>query len=643
MIIQQFTLRDFKAHSETCLVFNGPLTLITGANNTGKTSVLEALQAFAECLAQARKRVLRANHPGVRAGWVSVGEIELKSDYLPGFAWLRGGDCSEIFRHGQRRLVIEAVIALAGEYHTLGFVVSTARGQQLHIEPVFDAGHFIPALNQTLREAGSLVHIVKTAPVSRIARREAYQHEALLNASVARGETADVLRNRLLRLKQADKLETVERQVEAVLGLRGFRLAVTFDPASDIDVTVRFSAADQPESLDIALLGSGTLQTLALLVDVNLAPPRAPLVVLVDEPDSHLHYAAQKRLLRQLRQLAGDRVQIVATTHNEQMIAAAETAELIHLDRSGSGRISAASLASASSGRRLGFVSPRARDAAYQHIGVSQSAMNIIEAMEAERVLVVEGPTDAELILAILERVGVVQPGFVVPRCAFWSLGGISRVGEKLKALKDWFSGIHNAKPLWSKCVVVLDRDHLSAAEARRIADRLCNYLAVPVMFWEAYTIESSLLWSPAPLATALAQITGGDAVVAQTTIQARVMPPGNWWDAGWPALPEFRADRVIGQRREREQDLSVGLKGTPLSDAAAVDAYRRWLLAEPNVAARVFGKNEAQATFQAAITAMLGDEHGFVDEHTLLLDLIRHWPADALPSEWLALARVLG
>jgi hypothetical protein len=191
--------------------------------------------------------------------------------------------------------------------------------------------------------------------------------------------------------------------------------------------------------------------------------------------------------------------------------------------------------------------------------------------------------------------------------------------------------------------VVVLDRDHLSAAEARRIADRLCHYLAVPVMFWEAYTIESSLLWSPAPLATALAQITGGDAVVAQTAIQARVMPPGNWWDAGWPALPEFRADRVIGQRREREQDLSVGLKGTPLSDAAAVDAYRRWLLAEPNVAARVFGKNEAQATFQAAITAMLGDEHGFVDEHTLLLDLIRHWPADALPSEWLALARVLG
>jgi AAA15 family ATPase/GTPase len=67
MIIQQFTLRDFKAHSETCLVFNGPLTLITGANNTGKTSVLEALQAFAECLAQTRKRVLRANHPGVRA------------------------------------------------------------------------------------------------------------------------------------------------------------------------------------------------------------------------------------------------------------------------------------------------------------------------------------------------------------------------------------------------------------------------------------------------------------------------------------------------------------------------------------------------------------------------------------------------
>lgn len=642
MVIKQFTIQGFKAHSETLLVFNGPLTLITGANNTGKTSALEALQAFSECLAQTQKRVSRANHQGVRSGWVSVGGMELKSDYLPEFASLRGVDFSEIFRHGQRKLTIQAVLNLAGEDYTLGFTVSTARGQQLHIEPEFEAGCFIPALNQALLETGSLVHIVKTAPVSRIARREAYQHEALLNASVTRGETAEVLRNRLLRLKQADKLETVERQVEAVLGLRGFKLVVTFDPAIDLDVNARFSTTDQPESLDIALLGSGTLQTLALLVDVNLAPSKAPLVVLMDEPDSHLHYAAQKKLLRQLRQLAGDRVQIIATTHNEQMIAAAETSELIHLERSSSGRVAAASLASTSTGRRFGFVSPRTRDAVYQHIGVSQSAMNIIEAMEAERVLVVEGPADAELILAILERVCVAQPGFALPRCAFWSLGGIRRVGEKLKALKDWFSGIHNAKPLWAKCAVVLDRDHLSAAEARGVAERMRKDLAIPVMFWEAYTIESSLLWFPVHLATALAQITGGDAVLAQATIQAHMRPPGNWWDDGWPALPDFRADRVVGQCRDREHDLSLWIKGSPLSEGVAVDAYRKWLLAEPNVAARVFGKNEVQATFQTAIVAMLGEGHGFVDEHALLLDLIRHWPADALPPEWLTLARML-
>jgi putative ATP-dependent endonuclease of OLD family len=119
--------------------------------------------------------------------------------------------------------------------------------------------------------------------------------------------------------------------------------------------------------------------------------------VLIEEPEAHLHPQMQYGLVRYLRRVVESRpdLQVIVTTHSGEMVAATDPSEIVVLRRGAGGAPIARSL------RQLP-ISASKRDQQFQltrlHLDASRSA-----ALFADRVLVVEGVTEASL-LRVLGR-----------------------------------------------------------------------------------------------------------------------------------------------------------------------------------------------------------------------------------------------
>ena len=67
-MFQEITIRNFRTHRDTTVTL-GPITLIIGNNNSGKTNLLTALQHFSRLIARGRPDNIHQRHgPTVRRG-----------------------------------------------------------------------------------------------------------------------------------------------------------------------------------------------------------------------------------------------------------------------------------------------------------------------------------------------------------------------------------------------------------------------------------------------------------------------------------------------------------------------------------------------------------------------------------------------
>jgi predicted ATP-dependent endonuclease of OLD family len=91
---------------------------------------------------------------------------------------------------------------------------------------------------------------------------------------------------------------------------------------------------------DLSLLGSGTLQIIGILLNIHLKSlSKMDLnIVLLDEPDSHIHRDIQRRLV-EVYYKYGKGLQTFLTTHNEALIRSAAPYQVFHLEGKSTGII----------------------------------------------------------------------------------------------------------------------------------------------------------------------------------------------------------------------------------------------------------------------------------------------------------------
>lgn len=299
MNIQRVKIERFKALREV-LVSLSRVTVLTGPNNSGKSSVLQAIQ-FAASIAQSAKTY----SPRFTAGTLAAEQLM----YSP----LR--DVEALAPNGiftQTRANAMAV-SLDGEINGATLTASTtvARGKNRNLS-------FTNSDNDLGNRLGEIdpPFSVYVTGLAGIPRQEEFKSEGLVRKAASRGDANSVLRNVLLLLSQ-DAESWRQFLTDLTEVFPGLKLVVEFDADiyDYIDVKISF---DEAVALPIDAAGTGVLQTIQILAYVNVYKPA---LLLLDEPDSHLHPTNQRRLSKVLSEIAQRRdFQVLLTTHSRHLL-----------------------------------------------------------------------------------------------------------------------------------------------------------------------------------------------------------------------------------------------------------------------------------------------------------------------------------
>jgi hypothetical protein len=159
---------------------------------------------------------------------------------------------------------------------------------------------------------------------------EEFKSEVLVRKAAARGDANNVFRNVLWLLRQ--------NQTQWQKFLADFRkvfpdqsLEVTFKPDRDEHISCEVVKPNVRLPIDAA--GTGVLQAIQILAYISLSRPK---LLILDEPDAHLHPSNQRRLMRLVSDLAveGD-FQVILSSHSRHLLDELEGTARKHWIRGG--------------------------------------------------------------------------------------------------------------------------------------------------------------------------------------------------------------------------------------------------------------------------------------------------------------------
>jgi ABC-type cobalamin/Fe3+-siderophores transport system ATPase subunit len=309
-MIKKIRLQNFRQFSDTTFEV-GPFNVLVGPNNCGKTTLLHAIRAFF---------LLMYGH--VRFEGSSSAAVYHRR-YLSGAEEVAPTpDIKELW-HKKRTGAKLAITVTFDDDATFSVVLRQAFGQ-LHVS----AGELPPKL--TAKKAASyletkvafipgLVGVLVTEPYATGARR---------NALATQGRYSEIFRSSLQQLKES-KTHLVEKINEWLKDLFGVKVsAVEFDPQADEFVKVHY--AETGISFDVVSSGAGLQQVIQMLTYIYLSQPR---ILLIDEPDAHLHSKLQARLGEVFRRVSKDLdAQVFMSTHSLDLIDTFSTKEVLVID-----------------------------------------------------------------------------------------------------------------------------------------------------------------------------------------------------------------------------------------------------------------------------------------------------------------------
>ncbi len=309
-MIRRFTIRGFKRFEHQTKIDLDAVTVLVGANNSGKSTILEALTLFQYCLETTR----RANG---KAGGKRQSSLSSRSVSPDEFGVLPVAEPTDLWPNG--RTTGSKTIELQGEYDNgaeIGFTLKLSYNR-FSITPKL-SGDTATAIRQ---------QDIRLIPIfSGFIPREEYLTPPARQERVRLQRHGETVRNLLWDLREHhesrwDKLVDLLRYLfpESVLH-------INFDVEIDRFLNATYRDRVLTRELDVMVTGSGFHQALQILVSV-LAPGARTL--LLDEPDAHLHARLQTQLMGVLERLAREEpAQFILATHSPQLLSAAPSGSI---------------------------------------------------------------------------------------------------------------------------------------------------------------------------------------------------------------------------------------------------------------------------------------------------------------------------
>ena len=325
MLIKSVKIRYFKKFSDETFDLTDSI-ILAGPNNSGKTTLIQALVVWNLSLAKwlsergpesgskARKRT------GVAITRKDFTAIPLREMNL---LWNNRSTAliKEELKGGQklgtpRTLEIEVEGKNATTDWRLRFEYTYRYPDLIHVRPSSETP--IEAVLEVVKK----MQVVHVPPFSGIGAEETRYDEAYQNLLIGQGKPGDILRNLLLEIHDnKNNWSLLVKDIKEIFGYKLLPPVYEGRPFINCEyqpgLMNRHGERAFPK-LDISTAGSGFLQVLMLL---GFFYARPASILLMDEPDAHLHIILQKQVYDRLREIARRRgCQLLIATHSEVLI-----------------------------------------------------------------------------------------------------------------------------------------------------------------------------------------------------------------------------------------------------------------------------------------------------------------------------------
>jgi len=352
--IRRVRIEGFKRFDDVEFVLPGHI-VVAGPNNAGKTTLLQAVAAWNLALIRWKELNDFQRHGG---SYTRAPIARQAFSAVP----LRSFDL--LWRDRAYRGEIR--ITLTTDDWAIPVRFEADSTEQIYVRPE-------PVEPDLVRRAGLTAVLVP--PMTGLSIDEPVYQRPKLDQLLGLGRPGEMLRNLLV---EAHRSTAWDRLQDSIRRLFSYQLEPPDDTGAHIVAEYR-SVANGPR-FDVASAGSGFQQVLMLLTMLNTRPGA---VLLLDEPDAHLHMILQDAIYGELRSTAARTgAQLIVATHSEVIINSVDARELCVLFD-----------------RPQMVANDAEREALIESLRVLSND-DIMRAMQAPGVLYLEGHTDLEILRA---------------------------------------------------------------------------------------------------------------------------------------------------------------------------------------------------------------------------------------------------
>lgn len=502
-MIKRISFHRFKRFKdETIELHRQPITLLAGGNNAGKSSILHGLAVWEFCrtviAAERGDEAFFGDTPQNKKTGVGLGDDEFSPVNVPSL------------NHLWTNLRTQKADEPDGYTLKIGCYWDTDEGREVCLEFGLSLANdrlFVKTTRSTLQRGDTVPRVAYLPPFAGITDREMRMPGAIRRRRIGEGLAGAVLRNLLLDMYEANKRRRSElrgdrnkianRDLAQLRGTDPWELLMTaVRDTFQIDLRIQefseeyhsyirvdvvkggyegkiFKAHKNYNKRDLMVEGSGFLQWLSVY---TLATNPLVDVLLLDEPDAHLHASLQQQMLDKLDELATQTgKQVLIATHSTEILRNAEPSQVLEIrtsERNNTRYLSEQS-------QKVGLLAGLGSD----------YAPRIDQARRFKRILFLEGRSDVAILREIARVAGYSWPGGWV----LWVT--TSSHQERLhvtRALRDEIPGLI--------AISLRDRDDASVnTVAGDLTDKglnACEFFQP--LRWRRRNIESYLLWPPA-------------------------------------------------------------------------------------------------------------------------------------------------
>ncbi len=336
-MIHKLTLHNFKSIGEQSYEFTD-FDLLVGRNNSGKSTVLQALAIWQFCVDEFH-RAKRSGSTGIQIVLPNFTALPVPEFNL---LWKDRTDRFYPTENGSKKqkfILIEILVEWrdpANVSRAFGVELRYHSPQTIYATPVGGWAAF--------RECEKTSHLPRIAfvpPFSGLEPSEKWLDVAPTRQQVGKGQPGSVLRNLLLRVCPPPPKDTLGKIAKgytvpddwtelAKVVQRWFSVELLppqYDSAKDVHIGVEYR--QNGKTYDLISGGSGFHQTMTLLAFLY---GYQPTTILLDEPDAHLHVNLQREILDYFKKKSAEKgVQFLIATHAEEFARGVDAHQILSL------------------------------------------------------------------------------------------------------------------------------------------------------------------------------------------------------------------------------------------------------------------------------------------------------------------------